>query len=362
MFCPRLTRGRSLFCRHWTQAANASALPVGSSFPIGCCQDLYPLPPPCDGCAGEYLGEGSPKTPSHVWTGWPPGTPGVYQLIRYHEGPVNSSGVREVLPLGLPGLNFTWHDWGHFAATKSFHDPVHDRRIVAGWLAPDVAVPGTPLQFKYNTQSLLREVRYDPRLRVLTTFPVAETEQLRGAAPLATVPAGTKISSARNHTLVASGANQTEVRLKLKLEPWPTAPISVGMRVMTANASSTDGVELYVTLYPPPSADAKVWQARAVSNRTSMHGPTMAGLFPVIAGEDIEVAVYIDNTWIEWFVNGGRFAQTVAVPGAALTGGAEQGVVLWTNATGGVNVEEGAAWAMRSIWHNSTTHDRPPPA
>ena len=131
---------------------------------------------------------------------------------------------------------------------------------------------------------------------------------------------------------------------------------------MTANASSTDGVELYVTLYPPPSADAKVWQARAVSNRTSMHGPTMAGLFPVIAGEDIEVAVYIDNTWIEWFVNGGRFAQTVAVPGAALTGGAEQGVVLWTNATGGVNVEEGAAWAMRSIWHNSTTHDRPPPA
>jgi len=44
----------------------------------------------------------------------------------YHDGPDNSTGMREIVPLGLPelGLNFTWHDWGHFAATKSFDDPV----------------------------------------------------------------------------------------------------------------------------------------------------------------------------------------------------------------------------------------------
>jgi len=41
--------------------------------------------------------------------------------------------------------------------------------------------------FKYNTQSLLREVRYDPRLRVLTTFPIAEVSQLRQAAPAGTL-------------------------------------------------------------------------------------------------------------------------------------------------------------------------------
>jgi len=60
---------------------------------------------------------------------------GVYELMIYHDGPDNSTGTREILPLGLPELklNFTWHDWGHFAATKSFLDPVKNRRIISGW-------------------------------------------------------------------------------------------------------------------------------------------------------------------------------------------------------------------------------------
>ena len=70
----------------WRGAANASASPVGSSFPTGCCQDLYALPPPCNGCDGPYLGSGSPKLPTHIWSGWPMGTPGKYELIIYHEG------------------------------------------------------------------------------------------------------------------------------------------------------------------------------------------------------------------------------------------------------------------------------------
>eukprot|EP00966_Prymnesium_polylepis_P092230 2135458-Prymnesium_polylepis.1 len=150
--------------------------------------------------------------------------------------------------MGLPelGLNFSWHDWGHFAATKSFHDPVHDRRIISGWLAPDVPRT-TPLHpYKYNSQSLLREIRYDPRLRLLTTFPVAETEQLRYAEPSGQLPRGTRLSAARNLTLVASGANQTEVRFRVRLEPWPEAPTKVGLRVMSANSSSDVGILLYV--------------------------------------------------------------------------------------------------------------------
>ena len=39
------------------------------------------------------------------------------ELCDYDEGPLNSSGIKQVLPLGLPelGLNFSWLDHGHFA-------------------------------------------------------------------------------------------------------------------------------------------------------------------------------------------------------------------------------------------------------
>ena len=107
----------------WDQAKNASDPPLGSSFEIGCCQDMFQLPAVCEGCAGTFLGNGNATPPTHVWTGWPPGTPGVYELCNYDEGPLNSSGIKQVLPLGLPelGLNFTWLDHGHFAVrTASF--------------------------------------------------------------------------------------------------------------------------------------------------------------------------------------------------------------------------------------------------
>jgi len=374
----------SMDFKSWSAAKNASE--IGSSFPVGCCQDLFLLPAVCEGCAGPFLGaRGSPslEAPTHVWTGWPPGTPGVYELAIYHEGPVNSSGIKEVVPLGLPelALNFSWHDHGHFAATKSFFDPVHKRRIVSSWLGGfDCPVPGLPLQqFKTNSQGLLREVRYDPRLRMLTTFPVAEIAQLRGpnlVSP-ALPPAGAALTSGANTTLVLSGANQSEVRFQIRLDPWPTQPTAVGVKVLAAEtlSASAPSVELFIVVHPPPSAGAKVWRADAFTRRENwgangtQGGGATAGSFPIIAGEDIDVVVYIDNTWIEWFVQGGRFAQTLAVPPPALIlpgqhagPSVQQGVALFTNATRGVHVSEAAVYSMSSIWRNEKTHDRPCPS
>eukprot|EP01047_Picozoa_sp_COSAG01_P024187 COSAG01_NODE_1487_length_10136_cov_8.813390_6_plen_770_part_00 len=349
--------------RSWNQAKNASPAPVGSSFPVGCCQDMFELPACCVGCDGKFLGEGEPKVPTHVWTGWPPGTPGMYELTIYHEGPVNSSGVKEVVQLGLPsyGLNFTWLDWGHYAATKSFYDPVKSRRIVQSWLAPDVDSGAKMRPFKYNTQGLLREVRYDPRLRLLTTFPIEEISQLRIQPPLARLPkTGILLKSSKNITFVRAGANQTELRFKFSIDPWPALPTMVGCRVMTVNHSC--GIELIILVYPQPES-AKVWRARAIVHRRSLGGPNMLGEWPLIAGEDIEVAVFLDSTWIEWFIARGRFAQTVAVPMAALNGSATQSIEFFTNVSDGtsVHLSTATAWKMRSIWHNTSTHDRPGP-
>ena len=166
-------------------------------------------------------------------------------------------------------------------------------------------VPGVPLQYyKYNTQSLLREVRYDPRLRLLTTFPVEETQQLRHDGPPAGTVANLTLTSSSNHTLVVGGCNQTELRVSFKLDPWPLKPTKVGVVVMTASASSTVGVELYVVVYPPPSIVSRVWHATAWCQRPvwgsvpgpangssgASGGPTMAGNFPIIAGENIDMS------------------------------------------------------------------------
>ena len=136
----------------WDQAKNASDPPLGSSFEIGCCQDMFELPAVCEGCAGTFLGKGNPNPPTHVWTGWPPGTPGVYELCDYDEGPLNSSGIKQVLPLGLPelGLNFTWLDRGHFAVRTAslicchaLIDCLIERRV-AGKLIRQPSPSGTP--------------------------------------------------------------------------------------------------------------------------------------------------------------------------------------------------------------------------
>ncbi len=86
------------------------------------------------------------------------------------------------------------------------------------------------------------------------------------------------------------------------------------------------------------------------------------------AGEDLELAAFVDQTWVEWFVQRGRWAQAVPVPRPAVdteeegAGGRDgQGVQLATNATDDVRVTvlEATAWRLRSIWTNQTTHDLP---
>ena len=119
-----------------------------------------------------------------------------------------------------------------------------------------------------NSQALLRELRYDPRLRLLTSFPVVETEQLRGSTPMGELPPdGVTLTSASNHTLVPSGANQSEVRMAVKLSDWKQ-PTAVGVKVLAADPTdaTAPSVAIYLVLYPRPSG-ARVWHARVMTQR-----------------------------------------------------------------------------------------------
>ena len=119
-----------------------------------------------------------------------------------------------------------------------------------------------------NSQALLRELRYDPRLRLLTSFPVVETEQLRGSTPMGELPPdGLTLTSAANHTVAPSGANQSEVRMTVKLSTWKQ-PTTVGLKVLAADPTdaAAPSVVIYLVLYPRPSG-AGVWRARLMTQR-----------------------------------------------------------------------------------------------
>jgi hypothetical protein len=148
-------------------------------------------------------------------------------------------------------------DVGHFYASKDFWDPVGNggagRRINWGW----ATVPPA------STQTLPREVTWNPELQQLVHSPLVEQDALRGVeladlAPVApvAVPAG--------HTVVLYGgadgatrANQSEVEVTFAL---PTAPYPavtrVGVVVMGGADPSVSGTSFWIDYQAPDSAAA----------------------------------------------------------------------------------------------------------
>lgn len=384
--------------RQWKPATGSAG------FPSQACQDLYPLPRDCDGCSGSSPQVASTSTlptrsttPTHVHALFN----STYALAVYEDGAPNSSGTLHHLPTGPPGwVNVSSahmvDESAHWVAAKTFYDPLRKRRLAYAWLIPDVPTPGLSpsagipehaYAYKYNSQSLLREVTYDPRLRTLVTFPLPEMRQLRSRSPLAKLTEPTLITTGRNFTLLKSGGEQCE--LVLRIAPVPRVATRVGVVVMasgndvtgstTAAEPAQRGVELFVDIpsSTSPAAMQSVGRGVAGSSRGSLD-PTLsesASTWPALSFDDaIDVSVFVDWTWIEWFLMRGRWSQAVAVPPVAFgkrhpagVGGPSEdanasidhGIILFTN--GSVTVTEATVWGLETIWHNSTTHDRTGP-
>jgi beta-fructofuranosidase len=157
----------------------------------GDCPDFFVLPPPCPGCAAE--GE-TVVVPTHVRSNVG------YSLGRYEEGEPNSTGSWTPLDPEQPEINTDGNGPTTFYAAKSFWDASKRRRIMWGWVRlakQGLEVFSTQEGDKYqgfkpggcpgvgdvmtNTNSLAREVTYDPGLQRLNYFPVGEMAALRGA-------------------------------------------------------------------------------------------------------------------------------------------------------------------------------------
>lgn len=157
----------SMDFKSWT---DLGALP---GFPGGECPSFFPLPPATPGSEALHTsgpgasGAAAPTTPqpthvhkvSHGGQDWmqpgvyTPGAPGAL-------GSFNATGPEQLI------------DAGAFYASKDMWDPVKGRRINWGW----ARVP------PQSTQTLPREVTWNPTLGQLVFAPVAEQAQLRGAS------------------------------------------------------------------------------------------------------------------------------------------------------------------------------------
>ena len=195
---------------------------VGRVFGKNECPDFYPIPTDCDGCSSGL----NETRPTHVHA------TANYELGVYDEGEANSTGKWTAIKGASGHMDGSGSTF--FYASKSMWDPVKSRRIVWGWVrvglgslsttpdgtmtadsdgggsgnAPDEkaeeeatsdsdaarlsgsggseskpvcnGVQGAQVMMN----SLAREVRYDPSLKLLTFFPIEEMEALRCARQL----------------------------------------------------------------------------------------------------------------------------------------------------------------------------------
>eukprot|EP00936_MAST-01D_sp_MAST-1D-sp1_P000747 g747.t1 len=204
-------------------------------FPGGECPSFFPLPRTTPGAGAAPAGA---KTYTHVHKASHGGD--WMQVGTYVANGVKENGNWT----GEPEVKI---DQGNFYASKDFFDPVGNngqgRRINWGW----ATVPPA------STQTMPREVTWNPELQQLVFSPLPEQDELRGAV-LADVTDSKPIAAGDVVTLMpkADAGNCSEVEVKFEI---PSAAARVGVVVMAGDDPSSSGTLFYID-YEPPTVDS----------------------------------------------------------------------------------------------------------
>jgi sucrose-6-phosphate hydrolase SacC (GH32 family) len=179
-----------------------------------------------------------------------------------------------------------------YYAAKSFADTVNDRRIVWAWVrlgeqaleavdengeaflgfhpggCPRIGSAMT------NTNSMAREVTYDPQLQRLIFFPVTEMQALRrsvlgGAPPGTTVVPGEPLALATGAAVL-----QSELRVSFAM---PTQSTRVGVTLLSNKRGGS--TKVYIDFHPNPVQSDRAlagqshWNVTAGVDQSSMLCP-----------------------------------------------------------------------------------------
>jgi len=203
-------------------------------------------------------------------------------------------------------------------ASKDFYDPVKKRRINWGW----AKVPPA------STQTLPREITWNPELQILVQSPLEEQEQLRAGViahlkeqPL---PAGSEVSLG----LPEQVGNQSELMVSFKR---PTVTTRLAATVM--EDPDGKGYKFYVDYVPDAGALT-----------VGVEGGANATLKMSASDTTIDMRLFVDNTFTEVYWMGGRVAMTTttrATQAAGMSVSADKS---------GITLSSAKAWKVGSIW------------
>eukprot|EP01052_Picozoa_sp_SAG31_P017056 SAG31_NODE_1152_length_9642_cov_4.124489_7_plen_558_part_00 len=252
------------------------------------------------------------------------------------------------------------HGTGTWFAAQGGLGPAQDRMMILGWATPDYHGPsgGTHSQVNFNLSrlTLLREVHYDAALGNLVSNPVAELRGLRTPTRLAHVSDLLLQPSAP----VVIGGTEGGAAAAADVEiVWSgfSAGGDIGACVLSdSSGGGGSGLGIVIRMLAGV-ATAKVGACPTVMHpqgATTTHSST----FTMLESEDV-VAVRIlpDRSVADFFVQGGRWAATVAWASETPRAAMDSAVVVWAQGEGvRVSVD---AWGMGCGWVDPSFTERP---
>nr|BAU46558.1 fructan:fructan 6G-fructosyltransferase [Allium cepa] len=277
----------------------------------------------------------------------------------------------ETVDVGI-GLRY---DWGKFYASRSFFDPLKQRRIIWGYIGEVDSQKADIAKGWASLQGIPRSVLYDVKTGTnVLTWPIEEFESLRMTRKDFS---GIMINKGSTVELSDIGdAYQIDIEAEFKIskkELEATIEADVGYNCSTSGGAATRGTlgpfgllvlanqdltentatYFYVSKGTDGALRTHFCQDETRSSKANdIVKRVVGGTVPVLDGETFAVRILVDHSVIESFAMGGRTSTTSrAYPTEAINSAAR--VFLFNNATG-VNViaESVTIWQMNSTYND----------
>lgn len=267
------------------------------------------------------------------------------------------------------------YDWGIFYASKTFFDPVKQRRILWGWIGETDSEKSDVIKGWASLMSIPRTVLFDVKTRSnLLQWPIDEVEKLRTNS---TTYTNITIDTASYFRLSASRAAQLDIVAEFEIKnttlekameadeeySCSTSNGAAGRGLLgpfgflvLADKSLTEQTAVYFYISRNSDGSLKTHfcqDEKRSSKATDIIKRIVGNIVPVLSGETLTVRILVDHSIVEGFAQGGRTCITSRVyPTKAIDDAA--GIYLFNNATAGpITAKSVTIWEMSSSYNRA---------